>query len=309
MRRFLRAGFVAAALASGAIIAASAQAGSVRGIVQDEVTHAPLAAWVTVLVNQPDSLALSTPTDGEGRYEILNIPAGNQSYVVTASAAGHTSSYASFENLGSTSLTYDILLPAVPPPPPPGDPDSTLVSGTVVVASGSNLEPVVGAAVLLSSSGGSFGLATGAAGHYSIRVPTGVYAVTVSAGGYQTLAIPAVPVAGTSLVLDAALHSTVGVTPGPFVGFALFGAVPHPLNADGAVSFALPVASRVSLRLYDATGRLRATLLEGERPQGVQSVRLRTGGLGSGVYLVRMEAAPVAGGAAFTASKRVIVLR
>jgi hypothetical protein len=184
------------------------------------------------------------------------------------------------------------------------------VSGTVLVPSGSNstLVPVAGASVFLSSTGGSFGLNTDAAGRYAVMVPIGQYSFRVSASGCQTLDVPAVQVAGTSLVLDAALHSTVGVTPGPGVGFALFGAVPHPLRADGAVSFQLPVASRVSLQLFDAAGRLRATLLQGVVPQGLQSARLRTGGLASGVYMVRMEAVPVAGGNPFAAAKRVVVL-
>ena len=310
MNRFCRIACVTFALAAGAANAGSAQAGSVRGIVRDEGTLAPISgAVVTVLVAQPDSSALWAQTDAQGRYEILNIPSGYEHYVVNAAAAQHTWSYASFTDLGSTNLTYDILLPVAPSPPPPGNPDSTFLSGTVLAGSNGTLVPIAGASVFLSSGAGTFGLVTGATGRYSVMVPSGVYSVAVSAGGYQTLNLSDIKVEGTSLVYNAGLHSTVDAPAGLDGGFVLFGAVPHPLRSNGSVSFGLPVASQVSLRLYDAAGRLRATLLEGVQPEGQRSVPLRTDGLASGVYMVRMEATPVDGGSSFTAGRRVVVLR
>jgi hypothetical protein len=56
------------------------------------------------------------------------------------------------------------------------------------------------------------------------------------------------------------------------------------------IDFALPRAGGHSLKLYDITGKLVATLAEGYRAAGVASVRLQTTSLSSGIYVVRLQA-------------------
>jgi hypothetical protein len=56
-----------------------------------------------------------------------------------------------------------------------------------------------------------------------------------------------------------------------------------------AISFELPAASRVSLRVYNIAGREVATLVEGWRGAGRYEVTLDGTSLPSGVYLLRVE--------------------
>jgi len=64
---------------------------------------------------------------------------------------------------------------------------------------------------------------------------------------------------------------------------------PNPFNAITKISYGLPEASRVSIRLYDISGRLVATLVDGDIQAGCHSVTWEAGSVATGVYLVRME--------------------
>jgi len=91
---------------------------------------------------------------------------------------------------------------------------------------------------------------------------------------------------------DGALSST-GET--PVAAFALHGAAPNPFNPSTTISFDLPAAFPVSLRIYDAAGRLVRTLLANDpgsagRNEVVWNGRDDGGKqVASGVYLYRLE--------------------
>lgn len=72
--------------------------------------------------------------------------------------------------------------------------------------------------------------------------------------------------------------------------FALNDAYPNPFNPTAVLSFQLPVASFVSLTVYDISGRLVADLVNGWRDAGVHDVTFDAADLASGVYLVRLQA-------------------
>ncbi len=83
---------------------------------------------------------------------------------------------------------------------------------------------------------------------------------------------------------------------------------PSPANATALVRFALPDRSRVTLQLYDATGRRVRRLVDAEYPAGSASALLvladdagRT--LAPGIYIVRLEAGGV------SRSRRLVVIR
>ncbi len=88
-------------------------------------------------------------------------------------------------------------------------------------------------------------------------------------------------------------------------GVRLLGVAPNPVTSWAAVGYALGMNScedprRVSLRLYDAAGRLAATLLSTDDPQAGQgSVRIgpsMVSSLAPGVYVLRLQAgSPPAG--------------
>lgn len=83
-----------------------------------------------------------------------------------------------------------------------------------------------------------------------------------------------------------------------------FSIAPNPLNGPGSIGFTLPRAGRTSIELYDALGRRTATLLEGWREAGAQSVPFSLEGLPSGAYTCVMQTADGARGA-----RQILVVR
>ncbi|RJP74706.1 MAG: T9SS C-terminal target domain-containing protein [Candidatus Zixiibacteriota bacterium] len=72
--------------------------------------------------------------------------------------------------------------------------------------------------------------------------------------------------------------------------FTVLKAYPNPFNPATALSFELPSAAHVSLRVYDTAGRLVATLADGWKEAGSYQVPFQSFTLASGVYVARLEA-------------------
>ncbi len=72
--------------------------------------------------------------------------------------------------------------------------------------------------------------------------------------------------------------------------FALEQNYPNPFNPTTQITFALPEASDVSIRVFDATGRLVGTVVENYMPAGNHSATIDAGSLPSGVYFYEMKA-------------------
>jgi hypothetical protein len=66
-------------------------------------------------------------------------------------------------------------------------------------------------------------------------------------------------------------------------------AAPNPFSNATTISYGLPTAGNVSLKLYDVTGQVVQTLANGYHPAGVSSIGLRVLGLPHGLYLLRLE--------------------
>ncbi len=86
-------------------------------------------------------------------------------------------------------------------------------------------------------------------------------------------------------------------------GFSLHQNYPNPFNPTTMVRFALPAASFVTVRVYNALGQEVAMLQNGVAEAGVHEVRFDATGLASGVYLCRMQAG------SFSASTKMILVR
>ncbi|TKJ40994.1 hypothetical protein CEE37_04840, partial [candidate division LCP-89 bacterium B3_LCP] len=56
------------------------------------------------------------------------------------------------------------------------------------------------------------------------------------------------------------------------------------------ISFALPLDAKVLLSVYDVSGRLVTTLVDGYRNAGIHDVTFDASDLASGIYLYRLEA-------------------
>lgn len=63
---------------------------------------------------------------------------------------------------------------------------------------------------------------------------------------------------------------------------------PNPFNTTTLITFGLTMRSPVSLCVYRINGDLLSTLLEGDYPAGIHTIRWETGDLVSGVYLLRL---------------------
>jgi hypothetical protein len=70
----------------------------------------------------------------------------------------------------------------------------------------------------------------------------------------------------------------------------MLSAHPNPFNPTTSISFALPVSARVTLAVYDISGRQVATLVGGWREVGVHEVTFDGSGFASGIYIYRLEA-------------------
>jgi hypothetical protein len=74
------------------------------------------------------------------------------------------------------------------------------------------------------------------------------------------------------------------------MAFNVVGATPNPFNPTTTISFTLPEASRVTLNVYDISGRQVAQLVNGLRDAGLQQVTFDGSSLSSGVYLYTLKA-------------------
>ena len=85
--------------------------------------------------------------------------------------------------------------------------------------------------------------------------------------------------------------------------FALLGNYPNPFNATTSISFNLAEAAKVSLKVYDITGRLVTTLVEGQMDAGEHVVSWDASGVSSGVYFYKLTAGE------YTATKSMNLLK
>ncbi|MBL0177026.1 MAG: T9SS type A sorting domain-containing protein [Ignavibacteria bacterium] len=67
-------------------------------------------------------------------------------------------------------------------------------------------------------------------------------------------------------------------------GFQVFANYPNPFNPGTTISFAIPSEQSVTVQVYDITGRLVETLVDGTMPAGVHSATFFSRDLPSGMY-------------------------
>jgi hypothetical protein len=96
--------------------------------------------------------------------------------------------------------------------------------------------------------------------------------------------------------------------------FALRQNYPNPFNPSTRISFSLPVASTVTVKVFNLLGQEIATLINGAFPAGEQ-VAVWNGtdaagrGVASGVYFYRLEASGVNGGENYSAMRKMLLLK
>ena len=84
---------------------------------------------------------------------------------------------------------------------------------------------------------------------------------------------------------------------------------PNPFNPTTSIQYVIINASRVSLKVYDSTGRLVRTLVDSEQIRGMYTVDFDARGLASGVYVYQLIATPRSGATGFTSTKKMLILK
>lgn len=74
------------------------------------------------------------------------------------------------------------------------------------------------------------------------------------------------------------------------VSFGMDQNYPNPFNPSTNIHYQVPESAHVTLKIYDVSGRLVATVVNEQRPAGRYTVRFDGSALASGLYLYRMQA-------------------
>jgi SdrD B-like protein len=92
--------------------------------------------------------------------------------------------------------------------------------------------------------------------------------------------------------------------------FSLLQNYPNPFNPATVIEYQLPVASSVTLKIYNLLGQEVATLVRGVQEAGYRSARWDAAGIGSGVYFYRLDATSTTDPSrSFTKVKKMLLLR
>jgi YD repeat-containing protein len=93
---------------------------------------------------------------------------------------------------------------------------------------------------------------------------------------------------GNVLSVVTSLAATAVDATGARFDFALGPVLPNPGSGARNIAFSIPERARVSLRVFDVSGRQVATLLDAQLPAGRHSLSFSTDRWGNGVYFYRL---------------------
>ncbi len=85
--------------------------------------------------------------------------------------------------------------------------------------------------------------------------------------------------------------------------YILYQNYPNPFNSTTVIGYLLPVAGKVTLKVYDMLGREVASLVDGMKPAGNYAVSFTGTGLASGVYLCQLKSN------SFAETKKIVLLK
>ncbi|MFH1279537.1 MAG: T9SS type A sorting domain-containing protein [Candidatus Eisenbacteria bacterium] len=159
-----------------------------------------------------------------------------------------------------------------------------LVVGGIVLAAGFWISTGSSAQIVLRGAVLGTGGSDASAGDVRARATLGQAAAGFAAGGeydarigFWYLLTPTIPT-GVEEYEDA-----------PPAVFRLEKNRPNPFNPTTTIPFSIAKEGRVSLKVYDLSGREVATLVDRELPAGSHEVVLRADRLASGVYFYRLR--------------------
>jgi hypothetical protein len=190
------------------------------------------------------------------------------------------------------------------------------ISGTIT----SSGQPLEGVNVYAEGPGGSalgYGM-TDASGSYVIdAVPAGSVTLSVDLVGYNSAQqVVGVSPSQFTLTQDFALGVTTSASAQPGVpgAYALSQNYPNPFNPSTRITYTLPQTGVVRLSVFNLLGQQVLNLVNGPVSAGTHEVvwdgRDAAGrGVASGVYFYRIEVKGLDGGAAYSAMRKMVLLK
>ncbi len=137
--------------------------------------------------------------------------------------------------------------------------------------------------VLASADGTEFGKIAFVAGAGNSNTPKD-YSFSVSGNSYKYFRLKQIDLDGKT-TLSEIVEATAEIT-----SFELSQNYPNPFNPSTTIRFALPSASNVNLKVFNALGQEVAELVNSELNAGMHSVSFNASNLSSGVYYYRLTA-------------------
>jgi hypothetical protein len=171
-----------------------------------------------------------------------------------------------------------------------------VVTGNIVgfVRKAQNSQGIAGATV---SAGPGLTATTISTGFYSLNVPAGIYTVTATAAGYDSLTQENIAVAPNqnSTVNFLMVPTSNEDENVPITVTALLGNYPNPFNPETTISYDIKDAGNVRLAVYNVKGQLVRSLVNTEQAAGRYRVIFdgrddKGNPLSSGIYLYRFTA-------------------
>ena len=135
----------------------------------------------------------------------------------------------------------------------------------------------------------------GATNKYYVAKQEGNYTVkvTVKAGGCSSTSAAAVITEGCSSAKNNSSQEDVSSARTDHSAFekesSMLSIAPNPVLTSATVSFLLPESKKISLTVYDITGRLVKTIADKEMSEGTHQLTLDTKEMNAGFYLLRLK--------------------
>jgi hypothetical protein len=178
-----------------------------------------------------------------------------------------------------------------------------------VVTDVSNGSPIPNATVEVV--GGAQSTSTNAQGQYALALTAGTYTLRFTHPSYVEGQGQVTIVVGSTVTLDMALAplaTGIGATEAAAIEPALAQNHPNPFNPATMIRVQVPGTGSATLRVFDVSGRLVRTLVQGSLPRGAHQVTWdgrddRGFSAPTGIYVYRLEA----GGK--TLSRRMVLLQ